>query len=138
MKENYWCDHCNDFHEDGGDPCPHMVNKLAAIIDEPINPTAQPTPDLQAQILPNRIGWYAIKHRDGWFIGTASGVTCYATEELARAANTIANERVWDQGSGYPYPFRIQVFTEACHPNGEHTPKRSASAAVRNIERRAK
>ncbi len=88
--------------------------------------------NIQDQVKPNRIGWFALRHKDGWWVGTSTGVTCYETEELARAANTIATER---EGRRV---FKIETFTGANVKNGEHTPKFSAEQAIKNIEERSR
>jgi len=91
-------------------------------------------PKLSELIKPNRIGWEAIRHKDGWWIGTDNGVTCYGDHDLACAALTI----VWQREGGGRLDYRIQTFTGADHKTGEHTPKLSAVEALKIYDENAK
>lgn len=72
------------------------------------------------------VGWAAIQHKDGWWVGTPDGVTCYADRDLARAALTI----IWQRDGGGELNYRIAMFTGANVRNGEHIPKLSAVDAL--------
>ncbi len=91
----------------------------------------------QIQIAPNQPGWFALKHKDGWWVGTASGVTCYRDKRIAMAANTVVYER-----EGRKLRYRICEFTTADRASivyiGEHTPPIDAATAMQRIEGRAK
>lgn len=79
----------------------------------------------------NKVGWYCLRHKDGWFVGTEDGVTCYRQHDIARAALTIAIER--ERGRWNTY--RIETFrTGALVKKGEHTPELSAAQALKNLE----
>jgi hypothetical protein len=78
----------------------------------------------------DRIGWDAIQHKDGWWVGTEKGVTCYGDHELARVALTI----IWQREGGRQLDYRIKPFTGANAVNGEHTPKLSAADAMNRFE----
>lgn len=83
----------------------------------------------------NRDGWFCLRHRDGWLVGTEQGVTCYRQEYLAKAALTFACER--EKGRRM---YRIVVFnrTKDLVNTGEHTPMLSASEAWKSIEPKKK
>ncbi len=83
-----------------------------------------------AQVSHNKIGWDAIKHKDGWWVGTDKGVTCYNDHELARAALTI----IWQREGGRQLNYRIMKFTGADINTGEYTPKKSAVQALQDYE----
>lgn len=88
---------------------------------------------LHAVVSCDRIGWYAIQHKDGWWVGTEKGVTCYADRDLARAALTI----IWQREGGRQLNYRIKLFTGANVAAGEHTPPKSAMDALRDYEAKA-
>lgn len=81
--------------------------------------------DMKHLVETNHIGWEAIQHKDGWWVGTENGVTCYGDRQLAKAALTIITRR---EGA---YRFRIATFTGADVRTGEHTPPKSAEQAMR-------
>ena len=81
----------------------------------------------------DRIGWDAIQHKDGWWVGTEKGVTCYGDHELARVALTI----IWQREGGRQLNYRIKPFTGANVQNGEHTPKLSAVDALNRYKAQA-
>ena len=81
----------------------------------------------------DRIGWDAIQHKDGWWVGSDRGVTCYADHDLARAALTI----IWQREGGRQLSYRIKPFTGANKAAGEHTPPKSAVDALRDYEAKA-
>jgi hypothetical protein len=84
-------------------------------------------PELAAKIAVNRPGWFALRHHEGWWVGTAKGVTCYRDMELARYALTI----VWQCEGSRSIDYKIVPFTEdPVKANGEHTPKYSAIEAM--------
>lgn len=89
--------------------------------------------DIQKLVGVNRPGWYCLRHKDGWFIGTKKGVTCYATMELAQAALTIA----WQRDGGGALHYRITGYQPAQILAGEHTPLKSAAQALRDYERQS-
>lgn len=80
----------------------------------------------------NVVGWFCLRHKDGWFVGTEKGVTCYRQHYIARAALTFAIER--ERGRWNTY--RIATYTGAPIHNGEHTPELSAEQAWLNLEKR--
>lgn len=83
----------------------------------------------------NHLGWEAIQHKDGWWVGTDEGVPCYGTHALARVALTI----VWQREGGHQLiNYRICKFTGANVVNGEHTPKLSAVEALTRYTRHVK
>ena len=88
---------------------------------------------LHAVVSCDRIGWDAIQHKDGWWVGTEKGVTCYADHDLARAALTI----IWQREGGRQLNYRIKPFTGANVAAGEHTPPKSAVDALRDYEAKA-
>jgi hypothetical protein len=79
----------------------------------------------------NQIGWHALQHKDGWWVGTENGVTCYKDYDLARCALTI----LWQREGGNELNYSIEKFTGADAIDGEHTPKLSAVEALQNYER---
>jgi hypothetical protein len=85
---------------------------------------------LQDMVSCDRIGWDAIQHKDGWWVGTHKGVTCYGDHELARVALTI----IWQREGGKQLNYRIKPFTGANVQNGEHTQKLSAVEALKRYE----
>ena len=80
----------------------------------------------------NIVGWEAIQHKDGWWVGSCNGVTCYANHDLARAALTI----IWQREGGRAVNYRIKTFTGADVCAGEHTPPKSAVEAMQDYEKR--
>lgn len=80
----------------------------------------------------NQIGWYALRHRDGWWLGNSQGVACYGELETAKAALTIA----WQRDGGVKCNFHIAVYGgEELKETGEYTPKLSAHDAISDYER---
>jgi hypothetical protein len=96
-------------------------------------PKTKPSRSLKRVVSCDRIGWDAIQHKDGWWVGTEKGVTCYGDHELARAALTI----IWQREGGRQLNYRIKPFTGANVANGEHTPKLSAVDALKRYEAKA-
>lgn len=84
--------------------------------------------NIQDQVKPGRIGWFAIRHKDGWWVGTDKGVTCYADRKLARYALTL----VWQRDGGGVLNYRVRKYTGATVPAGEHTPIKSAEQALKD------
>lgn len=80
----------------------------------------------QDKVQINKIGWAAIQHKDGWWVGTKDGVTCFGEPDLAKAALTI----IWQREGGNRLDYRIRVFMGADHYAGEHTPKYSVEEAL--------
>lgn len=78
----------------------------------------------------NRIGWFAIRHRDGWWIGNDEGVICYRDRDIAATAMTIA----WQRDGGRELKYKIEVFKGQHKKVGEHTPKYSAEEAIKRYE----
>lgn len=78
----------------------------------------------------NRIGWLALRHKDGWWAGTEEGVTCYGDPELARVALTVA----WQRDGGRSLNFRIQTFQGDAVKAGDYTPRFSAEEALSRYE----
>ena len=81
-------------------------------------------------VRPNRIGWEAIQHKDGWWVGTDKGVTCYGDHDLARYALTV----IWQREGGRQVNYKIKPFTGADRLAGEHTPLKSAEEAMLDYE----
>ena len=102
-------------------------------MNAPNSPTTQQPGSLQGLVRCDRIGWDAIRHKDGWWVGTQRGVTCYGDHDLARAALTI----IWQREGGRQLNYRIKPFTGANVANGEHTPKLSAVDALNRYEAKA-
>lgn len=90
--------------------------------------------DLEAMVAVNRVGWEAIQHKEGWWVGTEKGVTCYGDHELARMALTL----VWQRDGGRILNFRIKEYTQVADNNvaPDYTPKYSAEEALKNYEPR--
>jgi hypothetical protein len=90
--------------------------------------------DLEKMIAVNRVGWEAIQHKDGWWVGTDKGVTCYGDHEIARAALTL----VWQRDGGRQLNFRIKEYTQVADTNvaPDYTPKYSAEEALNNYKPR--
>jgi hypothetical protein len=80
----------------------------------------------------NKIGWHALQHKDGWWVGTDEGVVCYEDHEMARIALTI----LWQRDGGQALNYIIKVFTGADTKAGEHTPKFTAEEAIKRYEPR--
>jgi hypothetical protein len=89
-------------------------------------------PNLKDLVAVNRVGWEAIQHKDGWWVGTDKGVTCYRDRMLASAALTI----YWQRDGGKQLNFRIKTFTGADCKTGEYTPVKSAAQALQDYEKR--
>lgn len=79
----------------------------------------------------NRVGWYAIQHHDGWWVGLDEGVTCYKDNMMARVALTL----LWQRDGGGALHFSIKTFTGANQISGDYTPPLSAEKALKNYER---
>tara|TARA_S200002703_G_scaffold93880_1_gene81069 strand:+ start:1459 stop:1788 length:330 start_codon:yes stop_codon:yes gene_type:complete len=79
---------------------------------------------------PDRIGWWALRHRDGWWVGTDKGVNCYEDHDFARVALTI----LWQREGGRVVNYRIERFTGANVIAGEFTPQKSGEQAIRDYE----
>lgn len=88
--------------------------------------------DLEKLVEVNRVGWEAIRHVDGWWLGTEKGVTCYGDHELARVALTLA----WQRDGGKKLNFRIAEYTQVADKNvdPDYTPVYSAEDALKNYE----
>lgn len=84
----------------------------------------------------NRIGWLAIQHKEGWWVGNDKGVFCFNPSEpqLAKAALTI----VWQRDGGKQLNFRIATFTGADTKAGEYIPLKSGEQAMKDYEAQAK
>lgn len=82
---------------------------------------------------PGRIGWWGIKHRDGWWVGTNKGANTYEDHYFARMALTI----LWQMEGGKACCYKIEKFTGANIIAGEFTPNKSAEQAIRDYERTA-
>ncbi|MEN6635518.1 MAG: hypothetical protein ABFC56_06695 [Clostridiaceae bacterium] len=89
--------------------------------------------DIKDMIAINRVGWEAIRHKDGWWVGTEEGVTCYGDHELARMALTI----VWQRDGGKELNFSIQPYTEVTNKklDTDYSPQYSAEEALKNYEK---
>jgi len=83
------------------------------------------------KVAKNVLGWFAIRHKEGWWVGNEDGVTCYAERELAQYALTI----IWQRDGGRQLNYRIHRFTGADHITGETTPKYSAEEAMTRYEK---
>lgn len=82
----------------------------------------------------NRIGWDAIQHLDGWWVGTENGVPCYEDHMIARAALTI----LWQMDGGRKLNYRIKKFTGADTITGKQTTKYTAKEAIERYEKTIK
>ena len=82
----------------------------------------------------NQIGWFALRHRKGWWLGNDKGVICYRDKDIASAALTIA----WQREGGHRLDYRIEVFPAfiKLKDTGTHTPPKSAEQALRDYEKR--
>lgn len=91
--------------------------------------------NLENSVAVNRVGWEAIQHVDGWWVGTDKGVTCYAAHELARVALTL----IWQRDGGKKLNFRIAEYTQAANKNvaPDYTPRYSAEDALKNYEKKS-
>ena len=90
--------------------------------------------DIKAMVAKNVIGWFAIRHKEGWWVGNEDGVTCYGLRELAQYALTI----IWQREGGRRLDYRIHRFTGVTHANGVHEPKYSAEEALNRYEKESK
>jgi hypothetical protein len=90
--------------------------------------------ELDELIAINRIGWEAIRHKDGWWVGTEKGVTCYGDHDVARMALTL----VWQRDGGKQLNFKIEKYMEVADKNADpdYTPEYSAEEALKRYERR--
>lgn len=79
----------------------------------------------------NHKGWWAVRHRDGWWVGTEQGVPCYEERLWAQYALTI----IWQRDGGKGVNFRVALFTGANVVTGEYTPIKSAEQALADYER---
>ena len=88
---------------------------------------------LYALVAFNRVGWEAIKHKDGWWVGTEKGVTCYGDHDIARMALTL----VWQRDGGKQLNFKIEKYTEVANKKADpdYTPEYSAEDALARYER---
>jgi hypothetical protein len=88
---------------------------------------------LDALVAFNRVGWEAIKHKDGWWVGTEKGVTCYGDHDIARMALTL----VWQRDGGKQLNFKIEKYTEVANKKADpdYTPEYSAEDALARYER---
>jgi hypothetical protein len=84
--------------------------------------------DLAALVGVNQIGWSAIRHKDGWWVGTEKGVTCYNDRMLARMALTL----IWQRDGGEELNFSIEKYTKVANKNvaPDFTPNFSAEEAL--------
>jgi hypothetical protein len=65
----------------------------------------------------NKIGWFAIQHsKEGWWIGTPKGVTCYKDHDLARVALTM----IWQMDGGKELMYSVKPFTGASRRITDH------------------
>jgi hypothetical protein len=89
---------------------------------------------LDALVAFNRVGWEAIKHKDGWWVGTEKGVTCYGDHDIARMALTL----VWQRDGGKQLNFKIEKYTEVANKKADpdYTPEYSAEDALARYENR--
>ena len=87
--------------------------------------------DLAAKIKINRPGWYALRHKDGWWVGGAAGVTCYRTRPIAAYALTLA----WQRDGGKQLNFKVDRYPgDANVDAGTYTPALSAVDAIQKYE----
>ena len=83
---------------------------------------------------PGVIGWWGLRHKDGWWVGTEKGANTYKDRTFAKMALTI----LWQREGGGPLNFKIEEFTGANIFKGDFTPKKSAEQAIDDYERTAK
>jgi hypothetical protein len=88
--------------------------------------------NIQDMVAVNRVGWEAIKHKDGWWVGTEKGVTCYGDHELARVALTL----IWQRDGGKKLNFKIEKYTDIANTLGpDYTPEYGAEEALQRYEK---
>jgi hypothetical protein len=80
----------------------------------------------------NHIGWLAIRHKDGWWLGKSDGVPCYPKRDIARAALTI----VWQMDGGKKMNFHLEPFTGVNKDAGKYEMKKTGAKALRDYEAR--
>ena len=92
------------------------------------------THELADKVKINRPGWYALRHKDGWWVGGEAGVTCYASRALAAYALTIA----WRRDGGKQLNFKVDKYLELAKvPAGTYTPGIGAEDALKAYEAKA-
>ena len=93
--------------------------------------------ELRLKMAINRVDWWGVQHKDGWWMGTEEGVITFEDFDWARAFNTIMWQ--WDYGPRV-WPFRVKILGElpTRKKEGDWVPKRSARAALKFYERQAK
>lgn len=82
---------------------------------------------------PGVIGWWGIRHKDGWWVGTSEGANTYDDIYLARVALTI----LWQRDVGKALNYKIERFTGANIIAGDFTPQKSAEDAIQDYEKNA-
>ena len=93
--------------------------------------TEEPTRSLDAMTCsPGVIGWWGLRHKDGWWVGTSEGANTYDDIYLARVALTI----LWQRDGGKALNYKIERFTGANIIAGDFTPQKSAEDAIKDYE----
>lgn len=82
---------------------------------------------------PGVIGWWGLRHKDGWWAGTSKGANTYHDREFARLALTI----LWQREGGKALDYKIERFTGANIIDGDFTPRKSAEDAIKEYEENA-
>lgn len=93
--------------------------------------TEEPTRSFDAMTCsPGVIGWWGLRHKDGWWVGTSQGANTYNDIYLARVALTI----LWQRDAGKALNYKIERFTGASIIAGDFTPQKSAVDAIKDYE----
>lgn len=96
--------------------------------------TEEPTRSLDAMTYsPGVIGWWGLRHRDGWWVGSSAGANTYDDIYLARVALTI----LWQRDGGKSINYKIERFAGANIITGDFTPQKSAEDAIKDYEENA-
>jgi len=75
----------------------------------------------------NHPGWWAVRHKDGWWPGDENGVPCWEDKEIARLAMTMC----WQRDGGGKLNWVVDQFTEVTHKTGEYEPKYTFDEAMK-------
>lgn len=88
------------------------------------------TPTSEPQTAIDQPGWWAIRHNEGWWVGTEQGVLCYEDFEMARIALTIR----WQMDGGGPLHYRIRKFPGPTVAGDEIKSTKTAEQAIIDYE----
>ncbi len=77
-------------------------------------------------------GWWAIRHRDGWWLGTEEGVLCYEDYDFARVAMTLR----WQMDhSQQPFGYSIKKWPGPTVAGREIENRKTALQAIIDYEK---